>query len=211
MLHLVTGGSGSGKSEYGENWLIGKENKDRDFIQREETYLYIATMEPYGEEAKERIKRHRKMRSSKGFLTIECYKDLKKLNAFQETGQNFSGILLECMSNLVANELYLPDGSMKKEDLVLEEVLLGVENLKKQTDRLIIVSNEVTSDGIAYPAETRIYQELLGKINQTLAKQADLVTEVVYGIPIKIKESQGCSDRDIIISRKEISGNNHDQ
>lgn len=211
MLHLVTGGSGSGKSEYGENWLTGKENKGRDFIQREENYLYIATMEPYGEEAKERIKRHRKMRSSKGFLTIECYKDLKKLNAFQETGQNFSGILLECMSNLVANELYLPDGSMKKEDLVLEEVLLGVENLKKQTDRLIIVSNEVTSDGIAYPAETRIYQELLGKINQTLAKQADLVTEVVYGIPIKIKESQGCSDRDIIISRKEISGNNHDQ
>lgn len=211
MLHLVTGGSGSGKSEYGENWLIGKENKGREFIQREENYLYIATMEPYGEEAKERIKRHRKMRSSKGFLTIECYQNLKKLNAFQETGQNFSGILLECMSNLVANELYLPDGSMKKEDLVLEEVLLGVENLKKQTDRLLIVSNEVTSDGIAYPAETRIYQELLGKINQTLAKQADLVTEVVYGIPIKIKESQGCSDRDIIISRKEISGNNHDQ
>ena len=211
MLHLVTGGSGSGKSEYGENWLIGKENKGREFIQREENYLYIATMEPYGEEAKERIKRHRKMRSSKGFLTIECYKDLKKLNAFQETGQNFAGILLECMSNLVANELYLPDGSMRREDLVLEEVLLGVENLKKQTDRLLIVSNEVTSDGIAYPAETRIYQELLGKINQTLAKQADLVTEVVYGIPIKIKESQGCSDRDIIISRKEISGNNHDQ
>lgn len=211
MLHLVTGGSGSGKSEYGENWLTGKENKGRDFIQREENYLYIATMEPYGEEAKERIKRHRKMRSSKGFLTIECYKDLKKLNAFQETGQNFAGILLECMSNLVANELYLPDGSMRREDLVLEEVLLGVENLKKQTDRLLIVSNEVTSDGIAYPAEIRTYQELLGKINQTLAKQADLVTEVVYGIPIKIKESQGCSDRDIIISRKEISGNNHDQ
>ena len=211
MLHLVTGGSGSGKSEYGENWLTGKENKGRDFIQREENYLYIATMKPYGEEAKERIKRHRKMRSSKGFLTIECYQNLKKLNAFQETGQNFSGILLECMSNLVANELYLPDGSMRREDLVLEEVLLGVENLKKQTDRLLIVSNEVTSDGIAYPAEIRTYQELLGKINQTLAKQADLVTEVVYGIPIKIKESQGCSDRDIIISRKEISGNNHDQ
>lgn len=195
MLHLVTGGSGSGKSEYGENWLIGKENKGRDFIQREEKYLYIATMEPYGEEAKERIKRHRKMRSSKGFLTIECYQNLKKLNAFQETGGEFGGILLECMSNLVANELYLPDGSMRREDLVLEEVLLGVENLKKQTNRLVIVSNEVTSDGIAYPVETRIYQELLGKINQALAKEADLVTEVVYGIPIRIKENQGYNNK----------------
>lgn len=191
MLHLVTGGSGSGKSEYGENWLIGKENKDPRFIQREETYLYIATMEPYGEEAKERIKRHRKMRSSKGFLTIECYRNLKKLNTFQDAKRKFGGILLECMSNLVANELYLPDGSMRREDLVLEEVLLGVENLKKQTNRLVIVSNEVTSDGIAYPVETRIYQELLGKINQALAKEADLVTEVVYGIPIRIKENQG--------------------
>ena len=36
MIHLVTGGSGSGKSEYAENWLTGRNKKDG-------TYIYIAT------------------------------------------------------------------------------------------------------------------------------------------------------------------------
>ena len=35
--------------------------------------------------------------------------------------------------------------------------------------------------------ETKKYIGLLGKINQELGKMADQVTEVVYGIPIKIK------------------------
>ena len=37
MIHLVTGGSGSGKSEYAENWLTGINKKDG-------TYIYIATI-----------------------------------------------------------------------------------------------------------------------------------------------------------------------
>ena len=45
MIHLVTGGSGSGKSEYAENWLTGRNKKDG-------TYIYIATMQPYTEEKK---------------------------------------------------------------------------------------------------------------------------------------------------------------
>ena len=38
-----------------------------------------------------------------------------------------------------------------------------------------------------YSEETKKYIGLLGKINQELGKMADQVTEVVYGIPIKIK------------------------
>ncbi len=191
MLHLVTGGSGSGKSEYGENWLTGKLKSDGNYPSKKESCLYIATMEPFGEEAKSRIERHRRMRKTKGFFTIECYRNLKELNALKELNQDISGILLECMSNLVANELYLPDGSMKKEEQVIEAVLAGVENLKSQTNRLLIVTNEVTSDGIYYPMETRIYQQVLGRINQRLAEGADFVTEVVYGIPVRIKPDTG--------------------
>lgn len=199
MMHLVTGGSGSGKSEYGENLLVGKG-----------PLVYVATMEPYGEEAKKRIERHRRMRALKGFFTVECYRNLKELeinrskDSMEESTDpkearktretkktkerpELGGVLLECMSNLVANELYLPDGSMRDEDGVMEEILLGVENLRRQTDRLVIVTNELTADGIMYSKETKIYQRVLGKINQHLAGQADLVTEVVYGIPIKLE------------------------
>ncbi len=180
MMHLVTGGSGSGKSEYGENLLAGKG-----------PLVYVATMEPYGEEAKKRIERHRRMRASKGFFTLECYRNLKELNINSckdpMERPKFGGVLLECMSNLVANELYLPDGSMRDEDGVMEEILLGVDKLRRQTDHLVIVTNELTADGIRYSKETKIYQKLLGRINQYLSGQADQVTEVVYGIPIKLK------------------------
>ena len=92
-IQLITGGSGSGKSAWGESWIAG-EAKGRPLI-------YIATMRPGGEEAKRRILRHRRQRAGRGFQTVECPEDLEKLKI--PAG---SGVLLECRSNLAANELY---------------------------------------------------------------------------------------------------------
>ena len=58
MIHLVTGGSGSGKSEYAENWLTGRNKKDG-------TYIYIATMQPYTEETMKKIERHHRLRAKR--------------------------------------------------------------------------------------------------------------------------------------------------
>ena len=38
-----------------------------------------------------------------------------------------------------------------------------------------------------YSEETKIYQRVLGEVNQSLAGLAEKVTEVVYGIPVEIK------------------------
>ena len=48
-------------------------------------------------------------------------------------------------------------------------------------------TNEISSDGIEYDGETKMYISLLGRINSALSKRADKVYEVVYGIPIEIK------------------------
>ena len=50
MMHLITGGSGSGKSAYAERQVMEAGEKKR---------IYVATMMPYGEEGKMRVKRHR--------------------------------------------------------------------------------------------------------------------------------------------------------
>ena len=68
MRCLVTGGSASGKSEYAENLAAE--------LSRGVSLYYIATMEPYGEEAGKRIRRHRRLREAKGFQTIECYRNI---------------------------------------------------------------------------------------------------------------------------------------
>ena len=52
---------------------------------------------------------------------------------------------------------------------------------------LFIVTNEIFSDGIEYDDKTQRYLRYLGQINQAMATQADIVTEVVYGIPVTIK------------------------
>lgn len=180
MIHLITGGSGSGKSEYAENWLIAQQKSKTENEQKER--IYIATMQPFGEEAQKRIKRHRKMREEKGFMTIECYTDLHRVMIKKNTA-----VLLECMSNLVANELYTDDGELCEDRFVIEKIVRGIQNLKEQTDTLVIVTNEVTADGDSYSEETKAYQSVLGKINQEVAAMADLVTEVVYGMPAEVK------------------------
>ena len=70
-----------------------------------EVSLYIATMYPYGEETEKKIERHRMLRKGKGFETLEWYTGLKL--HLEEGSLQGSDVLLECMSNLVANEMYM--------------------------------------------------------------------------------------------------------
>ncbi len=170
MLHLITGGSGSGKSRYAEQQIL-------DF--GEARRIYIATMHPYDEESYARIDRHRAMRAEKKFDTVECYTGLKQLEIPSD-----ANVLLECMSNLTANEMFEPGAA--GEDTV-SEILKGIRSVSEQAANLVIVTNEICSDGIDYDPETVRYQQYLGRINQAIAEMADCVTEVVYGIPLRIK------------------------
>ena len=62
--------------------------------------------------------------------------------------------------------------------------------MKEQVKHLVVVTNEIFSDGESYSKETRAYQENLGKINQAMADMADEVVEVVAGIPVFHKRSE---------------------
>lgn len=167
MMVVVTGGSGSGKSAFAEDKIVSFGQGKR---------FYIATMHPYDEESHRRVKRHQNMRAGKGFETVECYTGLKNLEFPEE-----SIVLLECMSNLVANEMFEEAGAGEK---TVEAVLEGVKKIKAQTRHLVIVTNEIFSEAASYEGDTVRYQEYLGKINQKIGEMAEEVVEVVYGIPI---------------------------
>ena len=85
------------------------------------------------------------------------------------------------MSNLTANEMYQEGGAGERCE---EEILEGIQRISGQCQNLIVVSNEIFSDGIDYDEETRRYQRHLGRINREIARRADLVVEVVYSIPV---------------------------
>ena len=170
MLILLTGGSACGKSSYGEKLAV----------QGPKPLYYIAAMQPYDDECLRKIARHRELRRDKDFETIERYTSVDTLQLPQKGGT----ALLECLCNLTANEMYIqPDAPVDP----VPKVVAGVENLRRQTDTLIVITNDVGSDDEAYSEQTRAYIRALGEINAHVAAMADRVYELVAGIPIPLK------------------------
>lgn len=204
MLHIVYGGSASGKSSYAESFAMSLQGDGR--------LLYIATMYPYkwnttelDPETIQRIERHRAMRADKGFDTVECYRHVEHIVAKRQ-----DVLLLECMSNLLANEMYLePDSDdgglaetmseVEKAGVGMSETLSPVSkkivqaliDLSTRVQELVIVTNDVFSDGgsLTYDESTREYVKNLAEINCALAREAATVTEVVCGIPVIVKKN----------------------
>jgi adenosyl cobinamide kinase/adenosyl cobinamide phosphate guanylyltransferase len=187
MFHVVTGGSGSGKSSFAEE-IICRYHQDEKSDNSK--LVYIATMIPYGKEALEKIQNHRIMRENKGFSTIECYTGLEHLTESGEIlysgHQEKNSVLLECLSNLTANEMYEPDGARSQ---TVEKILSGIRCLRRSCKHLVIVTNEICSESMKDTKEMKKYKRCLSEINRTLAKEADLVTEVVYGMGITVKNN----------------------
>lgn len=180
MIHLITGGSGSGKSEYAENMLCHYQKEEGEQL------IYIATMFPCGEETKRKIRRHQRMRRGKGFETIERYTNLAGIVDVLKNYESVS-VLIECISNLTANELYMEEGAKES---TAEEILTGIEAVCRIARNVVIVTNEVCSEGFFCSPEMIRYKQVMGEINCCLAKRADRVTEVVYGIAVEVKKDR---------------------
>ena len=169
MLILVSGGSASGKSKYAEDLVVQAPPVER---------IYVATMQVWDEESRRRVERHRAMRAGKGFATLECPTGLDRLEV--PAG---SAVLLEDLSNLSANEYFSP-----QRDGAFDRVLAGIQRAAARAELLVVVTNELYSDGVRYDPETAAYLELLARLNRAIAAQADGVYEVVCGIPVAWKE-----------------------
>ena len=194
MITLVTGGSGSGKSEYAEGLILDSSCSRR---------FYVATMIAYGKEGRDKVERHRMLRQGKGFITIEKPRDVGRVMFEEhEAGSGASSradraLLLECVSNLAANEMF-KEGTGKTEageqqggpiQRLSHKIAEDIISLAGQVQDMVIVTNEVDRDGICYEPETMEYVRLMGCLNQKLASAADRVVEVVYGIPVLLKPS----------------------
>ena len=139
MLIVITGGAASGKSAQAERILCKRAAHGG-------SRLYLATMQPFGQAARARMLRHHKLRAGKGFDTVERYTGLEHLKLERQ----YDGILLECMSNLLANEQFSPDGVGQA--YAVTGILRGIDALRAQCG-LVVVTNEIFSDGKRYPEE----------------------------------------------------------
>lgn len=168
MFTLVIGGAASGKSQYAEGLVLRSPHRPR---------IYIATMEPFDAEGRARVEKHRRMRADKEFQTVERYTDLSSVRLGSR-----GAVLLECVGNLAANELYSPAGAGSVAGAV-SAIVDGVDALLEQCGDLVVVSNDVFIGGADYAGGTGDYLRLMANAGRELAKRADRVCEVVCGLP----------------------------
>ena len=166
MLTLIIGGASSGKSRFAEE-LIRQLPGSR---------IYLATMENAGAENRKRIAFHREMRKDKGFETIECPVAISAVSLPED-----ANVLLEDLPNLVANEMFSPQGGG------MDTLLSELRGLSSRCTHLTIVTGELFSGGVEYEGEILYYLQQLAVLNNTLAREADLVVEVIASIPNVLK------------------------
>ena len=164
MMILISGTSGSGKSKIAENRLESFEGKK----------FYAATAKIFDFETLERVKKHRAMRAGKNFITIEREKNLGELN-FPEG----SNVLIESLTAWLANEMF-DFGNVKN-------IYDDIQKLKAECENLIIVADDIFSDGIIYDETTEFYRKTLASLMIKIAREADGVIECTGGIAIKLK------------------------
>ena len=169
MLILVSGGAGSGKSEFAEGLVTSSGLDGR---------VYLATMKVWDAESVRRVERHLQMRAGKGFETLECPENLA--DAVLPSG---CAALLEDLSNLTANEFFGEQGRQG----AFDRVLAGIDRAAGQAGLLVVVTNELFSDGMDYDPDTLAYLDVLARLNRAVAARAGGVYEVVCGIPVAWK------------------------
>lgn len=182
-LILVTGGARSGKSSYAESLL-------KDF---EEDILYVATSIPFDEEMKLRVQKHKEQRPA-SWVTFEGYRNFDE--TLTDVLRGKKGMLLDCITNMVTNLML--EKCEDEDNITKEEIIKTEEYVQKEIDKLInvvqnspqtfiAVTNEVGMGLVPEYPLGRLFRDMAGRANQTLAKEAEEVYFCVSGIAMRIK------------------------
>lgn len=163
-FYLIMGQNNSGKSLYAENLAVENGN----------SRIYLATMQPTTEENFKRIEKHISQRSNKNFITIE-----KPVDICDVCINNQDVVLLEDVSNLLANEIYTKQNDFNK-------VFKDIVQLSSKCKCLIAVTISGMNPDM-YSSDTSDYITQINKLNSALCNFADAVFTMENGNAVKIK------------------------
>ena len=168
---FVIGGCRSGKSnhalELAEKMAVNEK-------------VFIATCVPQDDEMRQRVAKHQQSRSQ-SWKTIEAPLHLPQ--AILDNARAEGVVLIDCLT-LWINNLLMENESTP---IVENQISKLLRALQSADGTVIMVSNEVGTGIVPENKLARVYRDLVGSLNQAVARHVDRVVWVVAGIPVTIK------------------------
>jgi adenosylcobinamide kinase/adenosylcobinamide-phosphate guanylyltransferase len=169
VVTLVLGGVRSGKSRYAQSESA-----------RFSGVTFIATARRSDAEMRRKIAAHRRERPAE-WKTVEASAALDAV--IRREGQKAELLLVDCLTTY-CGRLLTRIGTASGRRRHLDAV---VEAMRATPASMCIVSNEVGSGIVPAFKSGRLFRDLLGEVNQQVARVADRVVVLVAGVPIAIK------------------------
>ena len=174
MRIFISGGSRSGKSDHAQ--YLAKSQPACGPL------YYVATMLPADGEDRARIARHKERRRGWGFVTIEQPADVGGILGKSDPGGSF---LLDSLTALLANEMFLPDGSVQTE--AAAKITGALTRLAGEIGHIVLVSDYIYGDAALYDPLTEAYRRSLAEIDRAAVAICDVVLEMTCGIAVAHK------------------------
>ena len=165
---LILGGAASGKSRFAES-LVEQSGRPK---------VYLATAQAFDDEMRTKLEQHKSQRGA-GWRTIEEPMDVGRTLA--ALGGD-TAVLLDCVTMWLSNQM------LAEADLEEAEASL-MAGLALCAAPVVMVSNEVGLSVVPDNALARRFRDAQGRLNQKLAARANLVVQVVAGLPQVLKGS----------------------
>jgi adenosylcobinamide kinase / adenosylcobinamide-phosphate guanylyltransferase len=163
---LVLGGVRSGKSHYAQQ--LGEQAAQ---------VVFVATAQANDDEMRRKVDRHRNSRPQH-WQTVE--EPLQLAETIAQHGPNCELMIIDCLTFFAANLL-----DAEGDDQGPIEALCAA--LQSPPCSVVLVSNEVGSGVVpAFPSGRR-FRDLLGEMNQRVARVASNVLLLVAGLPLVLK------------------------
>ena len=186
---LILGGQKSGKSRRGE--LLARAWLDGEGARRA---VLIATAQPWDDEMRERIARHRRERALRvpGLRTVE--EPLRLAEAIAAHSAPDTLVLVDCLTLWLTAHLMpmvppdAPDAPVGSAGPAAAATRALIAAIGAARGPLVLVGNEIGLGVIPMGREVRAFVDALGRLNQDVAAACDRVTLMAAGLPLTLKE-----------------------
>lgn len=163
---LLLGGVRSGKSHYAQ--LLGE---------RARRVVFVATAQAADDEMRRKVERHRSSRPQH-WQTVE--EPLALAEAIAHHGPKCDLMIIDCLTFFAANLL-----DARADEQISIDGLCSA--LHAPACSVVLVSNEVGSGVVPEYPSGRRFRDLLGEMNQSVARVASNVLLLVAGLPLVLK------------------------